>query len=341
MKKTNINGLDREGLESFISSLGEKRFRAQQLYSWMYEKGVMDFEEMTNLSKPFRSKLNETATISRLKLSQQLSSQKDPTTKFLFELDDGQKIESVLMVYPARSTICISTQVGCAIDCKFCATGTMGLTRNLSPGEIIDQVAMVQQITGEKISNIVCMGMGEPFHNYDNLMTACDILSDDVGMNFAKRHIVVSTSGLIPKIHQFTEEGRKFRLAISLNATTDSVRDKLMPLNKKWPIRELIESVQAYTEATKRRVTFEYVLLNGVNDSIEDAERLKKLLGHLSCKINLIPYNATFGEYKRPTDSSIQQFYEKMAGSKVPVTVRWSKGDDIDAGCGQLATNAN
>lgn len=338
MKKTNINGLDRFGLESFVASLGEKSFRAQQLYSWMYEKGVKDFDEMTNLSKPLRSKLNEAATISRLKLSRQQVSQKDQTTKFLFELDDGQKIESVLILHLGRSTICISTQVGCAIDCKFCATGAMGLTRNLNAGEIIDQVTMVQEITGEKISNIVCMGMGEPFHNYDNLMTACEILSDDVGMSFAKRHIVVSTSGLIPKIRQFTEEKRKFRLAISLNATTDSVREKLMPLNKKWPIRELIESVRAYTAATKKRVTFEYVLLNGVNDSVEDAKRLKKLVGHLSCKINLIPYNATFGEYKRSTDSNIQKFYEEMAGLKVPVTVRWSRGDDIDAGCGQLAT---
>ena len=324
-------------LQDFVASLGEKSFRGQQLYGWIYEKGVDSFAEMTNLSKEFREKLLQKAAISCLKLVKEKSSNKDNTTKFLFELDDGLLIESVLMFEDDRTTICISTQVGCAIDCKFCATGMMGLKRNLTSGEIIDQVLTVQKVSKKSITNIVCMGMGEPFHNYYNLINACEILSDEKAVNIAKKHIVVSTSGVVPKIIEFADEKRKYRLAISLNATTDEVRNKIMPLNRKWPITELLKAVKYYTGKLHQSVTFEYVLLKGINDSDADAERLKKLIGKIPCKLNLIPYNSTYGEYKRTPENHILKFYEKLADLDKPVMIRWSKGDDIDAGCGQLA----
>ncbi|RMF58257.1 MAG: radical SAM protein, partial [Calditrichaeota bacterium] len=193
------------------------------------------------------------------------------------------------------------------------------------------------RLAGVKISNVVCMGMGEPFHNYDNVMKACELLTDPNGPGLAKRRIVVSTSGLVPKVRQFADENRRFRLAVSLNATTDEVRERLMPLNKKWPIRELLSAVKYYTQKSEQRVTFEYVLLAGINDSVEDATRLKHLVKDLLCKVNLIPYNATVGPFRRPSEATIQRFYAEMASLRAPVTIRWSKGDDISAGCGQLA----
>jgi len=337
MNQTNLKGLDLPELQSFIESIGESRFRAQQIFRWMYGRGVSSFDEMNNLSKELRTRLKEVARIGNLKCVTQRQSQKDQSTKFLFELEDGRKIESVLMSEDGRNTLCVSTQVGCAIDCKFCATGMMGLQRNLTAGEIIDQLIMAQALSGTTVSNVVCMGMGEPFHNYDNVIKACHLMSDALGPNLSKKHLVVSTSGLIPKIIQFADEGQKFRLAISLNATTDEVRSRLMPLNKKWPIKELLRASKYYTQTSEEMVTFEYVLMDGINDSIEDAERLKKLAQGIFCKINLIPYNATEGEFRRPVEARIVRFYERLASLRAPVTIRWSKGDDIEAGCGQLA----
>ena len=337
MNPTNLKGLDLAELQAFVESIGESRFRAQQIFRWVYGSGVSSFDDMTNLSKELHVRLNQVARIASLKCATQRQSQKDQSTKFLFELEDGRKIESVLMSEDGRNTLCVSTQVGCAIDCKFCATGMMGLQRNLTAGEIVDQLLMAQALSGTTVSNVVCMGMGEPFHNYDNVIKAGNLMSDDVGPNLAKKHIVVSTSGLVPKIIQFADEGQKFRLAISLNATTDAVRSRLMPLNKKWPIQELLRAAKYYTEKSEQIVTFEYVLMEGINDSVEDAERLKKLAQGIFCKINLIPYNATKGQYRRPAADRISRFYERMASLRAPVTIRWSKGDDIEAGCGQLA----
>lgn len=338
MKKLNLKGLNLTELHAFIESIGEKPYRAQQIFSWLYDKGADSFDEMTNLSKALRAKLTEQAEIRHLTLVTKREAQKDKSTKLLFELQDGLRIESVLMSEDKRNTLCISTQVGCAIDCKFCATGMMGLQRNLSTDEIIDQLLFVQKLTGQPVNNIVCMGMGEPFHNYENLLKACDLMSDEHGPNMAKRRIVVSTSGMIPKIYQFADENHKYRLAVSLNATTDEVRDQIMPLNRKWPIRDLLKAVKYYTRKSDQRVTFEYVLMAGINDSVEDAQRLKQLLQGIFCKINLIPYNATEGEFRRPDKSKILQFYEHLSDLPAPVTIRWSKGDDIEAGCGQLAT---
>ncbi len=337
MNKTDLKGQTLDELQTFVQSFGEKSFRAQQIFKWIYGAGVNSFEEMTNLSKDLRLRLNQKAQICKLQVVTSQKSTKDESTKFLFRLQDSQKIESVLMIDDQRTTLCISTQVGCAIDCKFCATGTMGLKRQLTAGEIVDQFLTVQEITGQSISNVVCMGMGEPFHNYENLMKAFALLCDDLGPNLAKRHIVVSTSGLVPKIKRFTDEAHKYRLAISLNATTDPVRSKIMPLNKKWPIKDLMKAVKYYTNKTAQRVTFEYVLMEGINDSTEDASRLLKLVNGMLCKVNLIPYNSTAGKYRRPSEERILQFYEKMASLRAPVTIRRSKGDDIDAACGQLA----
>ncbi len=337
MQKVNLKGLQLQELRDFAVSIDEKPFRGDQVFDWLYNKGVNSFDEMTNLAKNLRDKLHECAQIEKLKLVTQQQSVKDQSIKYLFQLEDDNQIESVLMFENNRVTLCISTQVGCALDCKFCATGMMGLQRHLKPGEIVDQVFTAQKLSGKKITNVVCMGMGEPFHNYDNLMKGCELLSDELGPNLAKRHIVVSTSGLIPKIYRFADENHKYRLAISLNATTDEIRSRLMPLNKKWPISDLIDAAAYYTRKSDQRVTIEYVLMDGLTDSVEDAKRLTNIVKGLFCKINLIPYNATFGEFRRPEERRIRRFYEQMRDLDVPVTIRWSKGDDIDAGCGQLA----
>lgn len=340
MQKVNLKGLDLNELRDFVVSIDEKPFRGDQIFSWLYNKSINSFDEMTNLSKGLRDKLLERAQIDQLKLVVQQQSGQDQSIKYLFQLEDDSRIESVLMFDGNRATLCISTQVGCAIDCKFCATGMMGLNRHLTPGEILDQVLAVQKLNGTRVTNVVCMGMGEPFHNYDNLMKACELLSDELGLNLARRHIVVSTSGLIPKIYRFADENHKYRLAISLNATLDEIRSRIMPLNKKWPIAELMKAAAYYTKKSDLRVTIEYVLMAGLTDSLEDAKRLKNIVKGLFCKINLIPYNATLGEFKRPEERRIMQFYEQMRDLTVPVTIRWSKGDDIDAGCGQLAVKA-
>ncbi|MEK7728235.1 MAG: 23S rRNA (adenine(2503)-C(2))-methyltransferase RlmN, partial [candidate division KSB1 bacterium] len=267
-------------------------------------------------------------------------SQRRDAEKFLFKLHDDLRLESVLMHEGDRHTLCVSSQVGCPIDCQFCATGKMGLLRNLSAGEIVNQFLTVRRLTLQPITNVVVMGMGEPMLNYEELIKACNILSDEEGPNLAQKHIVISTSGLIPKIRRFKEDGHKFRLAISLNATTDEVRNRLMPLNRKWPIADLLAAAKEYALASKQLVTFEYVLLAGVNDSLEDATRLKRLLRDIPCKVNLIPFNAIDENFQRPGYEQIEAFYNRLKDMSAPVTVRWSKGDDIDAACGQLWTKA-
>jgi 23S rRNA (adenine2503-C2)-methyltransferase len=339
--KTNLKGLSLVGLQDFMASHGHEKFRAKQLFKWIYGRGLNTFDEMTNLSKPLREELSHISYIGSLQLLSEQASQKDGAVKFLFGLEDGQRIESVLMFDRERVTLCISTQVGCALDCKFCATGMLGLTRQLSTGEIVDQLLSVQRITNSKVTNLVCMGMGEPFHNYQNLMEACDILSDESGPSLARRRIVVSTSGLVSRIYQFADEQRKFKLAISLNASDDATRSEIMPLNRKWPIARLLEAARYYCEKSGERVTFEYVLMDGINDSKLDAQRLFALASSVNCKLNLIPYNATMGRFRRPSEARIGQFFEALQGLWLPVTIRWSKGDDIDAGCGQLAAKAS
>ncbi len=337
-KQIDLKGLDKNELLTFVESIGEKRFRAQQFFEWIYGRNVNSFDEMTNVSKQLRTRLTKISTIGQLKLVAQETSSKDGSTKLLFELSDGLKIESVVMQEKDRFILCISTQVGCALDCKFCATGMMGLQRNLTSGEILDQFLQARKIMDKPISNIVFMGMGEPFHNYDNLLKACSILCDDDGPNMSSRHIVISTSGLVSEIYRFADEKHKYQLAISLNATTDAVRTRIMPIAKKWPLPVLLKAVRYYLDKVHRPVTFEYVLLNEVNDTDEDAERLRRLVSGMLCKINIIPYNPAGGTYGRSSQERIMNFYGKLADLPTPVTIRWSKGSDISAGCGQLAT---
>ncbi len=337
-RKQDLIGMNREGLSRFAESLGEKPFRGRQLFQWIYGHGVADFEQMTNLSAHLRQRLQESAAIQPLALVQRQVSARRDAEKFLFRLGDGLSIESVLMHEDDRHTLCLSSQVGCPVDCKFCATGKMGLLRNLSAGEIVNQVLSVRRLSGTPVTNVVVMGMGEPMLNYEALLQACDLMSDAEGPNLAQRHIVISTSGLIPKIRRFIAEGHKYRLAISLNATTDEVRTRLMPLNRKYPIADLLAAAKAYALAAKQKVTFEYVLLAEVNDSLEDAERLKRLVRDIPCKINLIPFNAVDENFRRPSYAHIEAFYQRLQGAGATVTLRWSKGDDIDAACGQLWT---
>ena len=338
MEKMKLKDLSFPQLQALITDLGEKPFRAQQIYNWLYVQNVADFDSMKNLPKSLREKLTDRTHIDAISHELTKDSPSGDAKKFLFKLDDGHHIETVLMYSDHGRTICISTQVGCPIDCQFCATGLMGLIRNLTAGEILDQFLQIERLTNERITNIVVMGMGEPMLNYDNLMQALDILSDDNGRNMAKRQIVVSSSGVIPQIERFIADNRKYRLAISLNATTDEVRNQIMPLNRKWPIKMLFETVRKYTANRRNRITFEYVLLKGVNDTIEDARRLRDLVKHERCILNIIPYNATFSVYTRPDEETIMRFYRELDGLPIPVTIRWSKGVDIDAACGQLVT---
>ncbi len=325
-------------LEQFVCALGEKPYRARQLFLWLYRRQAADFEEMTDISRAFRRKLAEVAELHAAEIAEVKSSAHEPTHKFLFRLGDGALVEAVLMLEDDRRTLCISTQVGCPIDCKFCATGLMGLKRNLTVGEIVDQVLLVQRHLGERLTNLVVMGMGEPLLNYDNLMAALDLLCHDRGPNLSRRHVVISTSGVVPAMQRFIEEKRPYRLALSLNATTDEVRNRLIPINKKWPIAELLRLARRYTRSSRERITIEYVLIGGVNDTPEDAARLRRLLQGLRCKVNLIPYNPTVRGFERPAEQAVQRFYEALRLLRAPVTIRWSRGTDIDAGCGQLVT---
>ena len=353
MSKQKLKGLDRNELAVFMASLQEPPFRARQLFRWLYGRAAQSFEEITDFAKPLRARLHELATLETLALETRQVSLRRDAEKFLFRLADGAHIESVLMHEGAgqrsmRHTLCVSSQVGCPVDCKFCATGLMGLLRNLQPGEIVDQVLQAQRLSGSPITNIVVMGMGEPLLNYDALLKACYLLGDADGPQLAPRRIVISTSGLVPKIERFTKEGHKFRLAISLNATTDAVRNDIMPINRKYPIAALLQAARDYAHKSKLRVTFEYILLDGINDSPADAERLKILTRNIPCKINLIPYNPiadahqsaagleTLLAYRRPSFERIEAFLASMRAGPNTVTLRWSKGDDIDAACGQL-----
>ncbi len=331
-------GKTAEELKAIAISMGEPAFRADQLHHWLYVRCARDFDQMTNLKKTFRAKLAEQYRISDLTIaSKQVSA--DGTTKYLFRLADGALIESVLMYYRDRDTyaLCLSSQVGCAVDCAFCATGKLGFKRHLTVPEIVDQYVHVQGDSGKDIRNIVFMGQGEPLLNYENLMRAVDILnkSAEVGM----RHMTISTSGIVPKIRQLAEDNRQIILAVSLHAPDNETRNKFMPINKKWPLEELVPTLFEYVEKTGRRVTIEYILLKGVNDQLEHAHRLGQLLKSLKCNINLIPYNP-IGEaygFERPSGNTIHRFKEVVHSYGKKVTIRKEKGVDIAAACGQLA----
>lgn len=333
-----LKDLSRQELGEFIMRQGLESFRARQLFHWLYQKNVTDFSQMTTLKKEIREAFREVAEINLLNAVSIASSQIEPTHKFLFALPDGNRVESVYMEEAKRRTICVSSQVGCALNCDFCATGKMGFRRNLSVGEIVDQVLWIERYTGKEATNIVMMGMGEPFLNFDAVIRAAELFSDPEGIAISKRKITISTAGIVPGIERFTQEGHRFKLAISLNATTDEIRKKLMPIAKKYPLSQLLTAVKKYTDNSPYRVTFEYLLIAGVNDSLQDAKRLRKLLAHIPCKINLIPYNSVDSRYQSVSDRRLNEFIQELATFSAPVTVRRSKGLDIQAACGQLYT---
>jgi 23S rRNA (adenine2503-C2)-methyltransferase len=338
LRRVRLKTLDKSGLSEWIDSIGEKPYRGRQLWSWMYGKGASSFDDMTDLSKAFRLKLADLAELETLRLERETDSGLTGTRKFLWECGDGVRIETVFIPDADRRTVCVSSQAGCALGCAFCATGGMGFIRNLESWEIVEQVLGSRRITGIRPTNIVVMGMGEPFLNYENVLKAMDVLSDPAGPAIGHRRITISTAGIVPGIRRFTREGRPYKLAISLNATADAIRSKIMPVNRTYPMAGLLSAVKEYTGKTGKRVTFEYVLIRNVNDSMEDAERLLKLLKNLPCKVNLIPFNPGAGKFQRPDDGRVSAFLEAIKPLASPVIVRMSRGTDISAACGQLAT---
>ena len=326
-------------LEEYFLQKGLKPYKAKQLFKWLYEKRIADFDLMSDISKKLIVDLKNDFSCALLKIKTSQKS-KDGTIKFLFELNDGAYIESVLMKFDYGYSACISSQVGCNMGCSFCASGLLKKQRDLKVSEIVLQVLMLQMELdkqGKRLGNIVVMGTGEPFDNYDNLMKALGIINDPFALAIGQRHISVSTCGLVPKIRQFAQENVQYNLAISLHGSNDELRSKLIPINKKYHLDELIDAVRFYLENTNRRVTFEYLLLAGINDSETNAKELKELLKGLNAYINLIPYNEVEeNNYHTSSAENALRFYDLLKKENVAVTLRQKRGDDIDAACGQL-----
>ena len=345
-KARDVRSMTLEELGALVESLGERSFRAKQLFRWIHPRGVRSFEEMTDLAKPLRTRLAEVATLASL-TAETIERSTDGTRKYAFRTARGDVIESVFIPDASaegRNTLCISSQVGCAIDCQFCLTATLGLRRNLTAGEIVEQLTRVKEDIapdGLGVTNIVMMGMGEPLHNYEQLIRALDIFTREDGHGMSSRRITVSTAGLAPRIPRLGQD-TKVNLAVSLNATTDEVRDRIMPINKRYPIKVLLDACRAFPLPERRRITFEYVMLEGVNDSMEDARRLVSLVHGFRCKVNLIPYNAhPRSPYKQPSQRVVDQFQRHLISHGLSAFVRTARGDDISAACGMLGVEAD
>lgn len=339
MDKENIKDLSPGDIEQFITCRGLAPYRARQIGKWLYQKDAESFDDMTDLSKELREELKENFVLERtIELSDEQVSV-DGTRKFLFELRDGKRIESVLIPEKQRNTLCISSQVGCALACKFCLTGTVGKIRNLSPSEIIDQYLLANSYCGDSITNIVFMGMGEPLDNLENLVKALKILMDDNYLSLSAKRITVSTSGIVPKIRELGREV-SVNLAVSLNAPTDELRDEIMPINKRYPINELLKESMSFPLPPRKDLMFEYVMLEGVNDSIKDAYDLGELLHGIKCKVNLIPFNeAAPLSYRTPSVEGVLAFQKILMSYGINVRIRKSRGTDILGACGQLAAS--
>ncbi len=334
--RQNILNLSLNELEDFFKQLNLEPYRARQVFQWLWQKGITDFDKMTNLSLNLRKILNETFKIEHLHLLKRLKAN-DGAEKFLWQLEDENKIESVFIPEPPRKTVCVSTQVGCPLRCDFCATGRMEFKRNLQAFEIASQVQQVQNYIGEKLTNIVFMGMGEPLLNIENVSNALEIITSSIGLAISQRHITISTAGIIEGIEYFLNSKWKIKLAISLNFADQSKREKYMPVAKNNRLKDVLKLAREYS-AKKQMVTFEYVLIKGINDSLEDAHQLLKLLKSIPSKINLIPYNEHPElPYQAPDRETIEQFQKVLFNSNHPVILRKSKGKDILAACGQLA----
>ncbi|MDZ4785548.1 MAG: 23S rRNA (adenine(2503)-C(2))-methyltransferase RlmN [bacterium] len=326
------------------TNFNEPAFRSLQVFEWIYRQKILTPEHWTNISKKFRDDLVKSFKFSLPKTKERQISI-DGTRKYLFEIGNGDLVESVMIKQPGRMTLCVSSQVGCAIGCKFCQTGTMGLKRNLSTHEIIGQVMSVIEDAknfNDMFSNIVFMGMGEPLHNYENVTDALRILRDDLGLNLSARKITISTAGLVPAIKRFAEDDVDACLAVSLNATTNEIRSKIMPINKKYPLEELLKTLAEYPLKKRERITIEYVMLKGINDSSDDLKRLPKLLKGIEAKVNLIPYNFNSGLGFQSPDKELPQIWQRELNRHgLIATIRWSKGPDISAACGQLVTETS
>ena len=332
-----LTGMTKSEFEQMCVEFDEPKFRGRQLFHWVYVQKERDIQKMDNLPNIFREALTKKYRVPSLELAELSTSPSRKTTKYLFKIPTGEKIESVLMEDGGRITVCLSTQVGCALGCTFCATAKMGFQKNLTVGEIVDQFLQLQNASKHRITNVVFMGMGEPLLNYNRVIKAAKLLSHSEGVHLGAGKITISSAGVVPKIIRFADEGWKFKLAVSLNGTTDENRSKIMPINNKHSINDLISAAQYYHDKSKSLITFEYVLIKNVTDSITDARRLIDLLKDLPCKVNVIPYNAFDDSYSRPDKNRIAQFLDELKSASFTVTVRWSHGTDINAGCGQLS----
>ncbi|MBE5993526.1 MAG: 23S rRNA (adenine(2503)-C(2))-methyltransferase RlmN [Paenibacillaceae bacterium] len=337
MERTDIKSLNLEELTAFLVSAGEKPFRAKQLYEWIHQKLAASYDEMTNLPKTLKEKLSEMADLPSLTVVEEKISQIDGTRKYLFGLSDGNVIESVLMKYKHGNSVCISSQVGCRMGCRFCASTLDGLERNLSPAEMLDQIYRIQNITGERVSNIVVMGSGEPLDNYENLVQFIRLLTDENGLNISQRNVTVSTCGIVPGILKLAEEKFQITLALSLHAPNDEVRKSLMPVANRYPLSDVLKACHTYFEKTGRRITFEYSLVSGVNDNLKEASALATLLKAQHGHINLIPVNPIKErDYVQSDRKAIEAFKNLLEKNGINVTIRREMGRDINGACGQL-----
>ncbi len=334
----NIYGQTIKDLENYFLNNNMKPFKAKQVYEWLYQKRVNDFHSMHNLSKETIQLLNSDYKFDKLKILKKL---KDiDVYKYLFELSDKNKIEAVLMNHDYGFSLCISTQVGCNMGCRFCESGRLKKVRNLLPHEMVLQILEIEQDLNIRISHIVLMGIGEPFDNYDNVIKFIDIINDPKSLAIGSRHITISTCGIVPKIKEFMNYDKQVNLAISLHAPNNEIRNKIMNINKAYPIEEVIKAVKEYVDKTHRRITFEYIMLKGINDSVENANQLAQLIRNINCYVNLIPYNETSHiEYKKTNKEGILKFYDALKKAKINVTIRREFGSKVSAACGQLRSN--
>ena len=336
----NIYNYSLTNLEKLVISLGYKKFNAGQIFDWLYKKRITSFNEMTNVKKELIDYLNENFTLGSIDT---LAVEKDTDVcKFLFKLNDGQKIEAVYMNHDYGNSLCISTQVGCNMSCAFCESGRLKKVRNLESCEMVEQILQIEEELKLRITHLVLMGIGEPFDNYNNIMNFIRIINDPKGIDIGARHITVSTCGIVPKIDQFAKEFNQVNLAISLHAPNDKIRNKIMPISKAYKLEELMNSIKKYIQTTNRRVTFEYIMLENINDSKECAKELANLIKNLNCYVNLIPYNETENiTFKRTKKMQILEFYDILKKNGINVTIRKEFGSKVDAACGQLRANQN
>ena len=337
MSKTDIRSLTQEEMKVFVTEIGEKPFRGKQIYQWLHEKQVTSFDEMTNLSAKLRERLKETAALTVLKEVTVQTSALDGTKKYLFELEDGNMVESVLMRYHHGNSVCISSQAGCRMGCKFCASTLDGLVRGLTPAEMLEQIYRIGADIGERISNVVVMGTGEPLDNYENLLKFIHILTEEGGLHISQRNLTVSTCGIVPRIRQLADEKLQITLALSLHASTQEKREQIMPVAKAYNLTQVLDACKYYFKQTGRRISFEYSLIEGVNDSAEDVRNLASLLRGMNCHVNLIPVNPIKErEFSQPDTKAVREFQNKLEKCGINVTIRREMGRDIDGACGQL-----